>query len=118
MESGPLRLASRSTRSNCDEMLGSSWPFDGLKLHAVNTSGMVYLPGDDVPIAGGPLTLEIDLTDPIVSSWYAEIVNPNTGAVSTATTLDLSDGVPRYVRIRAWVNGVEQRLWASPFFPI
>ena len=96
----------------------TTWPFDGLKLHAVNTSGMVYLPGDDVPIAGGPLTLEIDLTDPIVSSWYAEIVNPNTGAVSTATTLDLSDGVPRYVRIRAWVNGVEQRLWASPFFPI
>ena len=84
---GPISRTAVFDAIDARHTVATTWPFDGLKLHAVNASGMVYLPGDDVPISGGPLTLQIDLTDPTVSSWYFEVVNPSTGAVSTSSTI-------------------------------
>ncbi len=94
----------------------ASWLPTGLSVTATS-AGLDYLPGDEVP--AGALSVAVDLADPNVSDWSAEIVDATGAAVPTAgaeTVLTPTAGQALYVRIDATVGGVAQRAWASPFF--
>lgn len=96
--------------------VASTWLFEGLEVYAFDAAGTTWLPGDDIPADAGTLYLRAELDDASVSSWYAELVDPTTGATEAGPAFTVGPGEVRYVRIRAWVDGVEQRVWASPFF--
>jgi len=113
---GPLNKADIFDAIEARHTLAATWPFTDLTLHAYDDAGNVYLPGDDVP--AGNLTMDVRLGDPAVTVWSAELVDPTTGASTPVTAFTLAAGEIRYLRIRASVDGVEQRVWASPFFGI
>jgi len=87
--------------------------FAGLDVHAEDTSGGTWLPGDLLP--AGPYTVVVQLDDPDVTDWSAELVDPS-NAATALDSLTLAPGDVVYVRVRATVAGVEHRAWASPFF--
>ncbi len=72
--------------------------------------GMAYLPGDDVP--PGALGVELALEADGLEHYELDLVDPLGGEVSS----ELAAGDIRHVRVRAWVDGEEERLRASPWF--
>lgn len=94
------------------QTLAASWPFARVGIKAVSDDGTIYLPGADIP--AGHYTLEIALPG---YAYIAELLSP-TGEVQMATEMEIASGDIRYIRIRADVNGIEQRIFASPFFAI
>lgn len=92
--------------------IASSWNFDTLRIVG-EVDGDEVWPGDTV---SGTVSVTVELEDSALESWSWEIVDPITNTTSTDATFDLAAGDVRYVRIRAWAGGVEQRAWASPFF--
>ncbi len=99
---------------NARHSLAATWSFDSVTLHAYDSEGVLYLPGDDLP--AGTYTLVVDVADEDLSSWVAEIVDPTDGSVTEETEFEVTSGSALYVRVRADVSGVEHRIWASPFF--
>lgn len=94
--------------------LAATWSFDAVTLHATGPDGTIFLPGDDLP--SGTYTLVVTVDDADLTSWYAEIVDAVTGTASIDPQFEVTNGSIQYVRVRADVDGVEHRLWASPFF--
>ncbi len=92
--------------------IAASWPFERVLVRAVALDGTAYLPGDDLP--AGSYLLEISLPG---YDYVAELVDPM-GTVSEPDELNLAEGEIYYVRLKADVDGVEQRVFASPFFGI
>ena len=90
----------------------ASWLAQGVSVQAASEDA-TFLPGDEIPAGRYRITAVLD--DPAVESWRAEVVDA-TGAALPTGTIDVVAGAAYYVRIEATVNGVEQRLWASPFF--
>lgn len=97
--------------------LASSWPFAGLTVRARGADGSTWLPGDDVPAAASPLTVEVTVDDPEVTGWLVELVDPWNG-IEAGPELVLGAGEIRYPRLRVDRGGTEERVWASPFFGI
>lgn len=106
------------------QTVASSWLFDAVRIAAIGQDGLVYLPGDDVPADASPLELLVELEDVAVESWQIEVVDPynelwlEVDQASLHEPLDLGVGDVRYVRVRAFMQDQEHRLWASPFFGV
>jgi hypothetical protein len=104
--------------------VAASWMFDQLRVAALGQDGRVYLPGDEVPEAASPLRLRVEIEDEAVQSWMIEVVDPDNGIHLQVEhqrldeLLDLAAGEVRYLRVRAWTQEREHRLWASPFFGV
>jgi hypothetical protein len=104
--------------------VAASWMFDELRIAALGQDGVAYLPGDDVPAAASPLRLRVEIEDEAVQSWMIEVVDPDNAIhlqveqSELDELLDLSEGDVRYLRVRAWTQEREHRLWASPFFGV
>ncbi len=102
----------------------SSWLFDEVRIAAVGQDGLVYLPGDDVPAAASPLDLLVEVDDEVVETWQIQLLDPENGIwldvehSSLEEPMDQAAGEVRYVRVKAWMQGQEHRLWASPFFGV
>jgi hypothetical protein len=90
----------------------ASWLAQGVSVTA-RSEQATYLPGDEVP--SGRYRIDVALDDPHVESWRADVVTAS-GEALPPGTIDVAAGDAYYVRIEATVDGVEQRLWASPFF--
>jgi hypothetical protein len=90
----------------------ASWLAEGVSVRA-SSEDATFLPGDEVP--EGTYEINVSLDDYAVDSWRAEVVAADGNALPTGA-IDLVAGDVYYVRIEAMVDGVEQRLWASPFF--
>ena len=104
--------------------VAASWLFDAVRIVAVGQDGQVYLPGDAVPATAFPLELAVEVEDQAVDSWRIEVLDPY-GEIHLVVDqgqlyelLELGAGDVRYVRVRAWMQDQEQRLWASPFFGV
>jgi hypothetical protein len=108
-------IAQRST-------LAASWRPEAALVLALGQDGALYLPGDDVPAAASPLRLLVRVDDPAGATWNVQLLDPwgepwlDAATAAVDEPFDLAPGDVRYVRVRAWIDGVEQRLWASPFF--
>ncbi|MBM4393806.1 MAG: hypothetical protein FJ090_21990, partial [Deltaproteobacteria bacterium] len=72
--------------------------------------GTAYLPGDDVP--PGDLSVDLVLEADGLERYELDLVDPLEGSTSS----ELSAGDVRYARVRAWIDGEEERIWASPWF--
>lgn len=96
--------------------IASTWIFSDLRIYAVDRDGRAWLPGDVIPAASGPLDLVIELDDPTVESWSAVLVDPWNVLSPYDVPMELIAGDIQYLRITAYVDGEEQRIWASPFF--
>lgn len=104
--------------------LASSGPRVAARVLALQEDGSLHLPGDAVP--AGQVRLLASASGQLAGdAWLEaiEVVDPTDGSVRTSTTTDLLDvsldlepGDVVYVRYRLWVNGEEERIWASPFF--
>ncbi len=95
--------------------VAASWAAEDLVVYATGADGVRYLPGDDVPAVAMPLALTVTLGDPRVTEWLLEVVDAF-GQVTTDTSIAIPAGEARYVRIRAWHEKAEHRVFASPFF--
>lgn len=91
---------------------------------ALESDGTPHLPGSVIPVKRFPLalTVVIDSCDDYEVE-VIEVVDPADGAViaeaeGTLLTADLPlpDSPALYVRIRAWQDDTEHRVWLSPFF--
>ena len=77
-----------------------------------------------MPADASPLELLVELEDVAVESWQIEVVDPynelwlEVDQASLHEPLDLGVGDVRYVRVRAFMQDQEHRLWASPFFGV
>jgi hypothetical protein len=111
---GPLTRGALLDAIEARHTLATTWLVDGLRLHATDEHGQMWIPGDDVP--AGTLIVTFALTDARVEEFWAEVVDPMTGDKSRDLTFTLESGDVRYVRVRAWIDGTEHRLWASPWF--
>ena len=109
----PLTRAAIFDALQARHTLVGSRAFAGLDIHAQDASGATWLPGDELP--AGTYTLVVTLDDPAVTDWTAERVDPANGT-HPLEAFTLAAGDVAYVRVRATVNGVEHRAWASPFF--
>jgi hypothetical protein len=104
--------------------MAASWIFDAVRVAAMGKDGQVYLPGDEVPAEASPLELMVDLEDDAVDSWRIQLVDPwneiwlDVESDSLKEPVDLAPGEVRYLRIRAFMQGEEHRVWASPFFGV
>lgn len=102
----------------------ASWLFDEVRVAALGQDGEVYLPGDEVPEAASPLDLMVQIEDGVVESWQIELLDAENEAWLVAEhsrldePFDIAAGEVRYVRVRAWMQDQEHRLWASPFFGV
>ncbi|MFH1468654.1 MAG: hypothetical protein ABIO70_29965 [Pseudomonadota bacterium] len=102
----------------------ASWRFGSAKIAALGQDGVLYLPGDDVPAAASPVTLMVRMTDSSVEGWQIQVLDAwgevwlDEGSASLTEPLDIAAGDVRYVRVRADIQGIEHRLWASPFFGV
>ena len=102
--------------------LVASWiPLD-VRVAALGQDGVVYLPGADVPAVASPLRLLVALDEPLAEEWQISVIDPwnevwlESDQPTLDEPLDLNPGDIRYLRVRVWIDGEEQRLWASPFF--
>jgi hypothetical protein len=93
--------------------VAATWPFV-TRIEAVGVDGVRYLPGDDVPASASPLRL---LVEHAGDDAVVEVLEP-WGSSEETLEVALAPGDVRYVRVRAWVDGVEVRAWASPFFGV
>jgi len=106
------------------QTMAASWLFDRVNIVAIGQDGQVYLPGDDVPQEASPLDLVVEIDDVAVESWLIEVVDPfneihlDIEHNRLREPLDLNPGEARYVRVRAYMQDQEHRLWASPFFGV
>jgi len=120
----PLERATLFDALEARNTLAASWRFERLRVAARGADGQLYLPGSDVPEAASPLHLIVDLEDPHVESWRAELVDPwnelwlELDGPFLPEPFDLARGEVRYLRLRVELGGEEQRVWASPFFGV
>ena len=102
--------------------LASSWDFQGLRAAVFDEGGNAWLPGADIP--SGMLTFVVVLDDDQVEDWLVELIDPADGLLGSfegpvaVGLIELEPGDAPYLRVRAWVEGVEQRAFFSPFFGI
>ncbi|MED5372679.1 MAG: hypothetical protein VX899_16805 [Myxococcota bacterium] len=85
--------------------------FPELQIRAVDNMGNSYLPGDRLPV--GSYQLELVLDHPAT----LELVSPDGSVEPVTDWFVVQSGQVRYLRIRMLIDGQEQRIWASPFFP-
>lgn len=94
--------------------VAATWNFSGLQILAIGADGVAWWPGEDLD--PGDYSLSVALDDPEVDSWSWELVDPSVPSLDSAGSFTLAAGEVRYLRIRAWIDGEEHRIWASPWF--
>ena len=104
--------------------VAATWLFDEVRVVAVGQDGEVYLPGSEVPAIASPLRLVVEIGEEVMDTWQILLLDPwnNVHAMAEErrldTDIDLAPGDARYLRVDAWSDKVQHRLWVSPFFGV
>ena len=86
--------------------VAASWPLE------VRVTAGGELPGRELPVGEHPVEVALEG----VEDWTWELVATDGSFIEEPTTFILSEGEVVYLRIRAQVDGEEQRVWASPWW--